>query len=197
MIDKYGAGQAPYCFPGTHVLRNRLGLKSDHALMAAEQALTAIAAAGIELRPPPYDMAYLQAIHHRLFEDLYGWAGEVRSVDISKDATRFFVVHRIEAEASKLFARLAAQRWLCDMPRETLIASAAEFFGDLSMIHPFREGNGRAQRIFFQHVLANAGYATNWWAVQADEWREANIAAVVCDYAALTKVFKRCISEAI
>ncbi|WP_044871331.1 hypothetical protein [Pseudomonas sp. LFM046] len=67
MVDKYGTGQDPYCYPGTTVLRNRLGLLDDDALNEAERSLSEIAASEIEFSPPPYDLPALQRI---LFEHL-------------------------------------------------------------------------------------------------------------------------------
>ena len=65
------------------------------------------------------------------------------------------------------------------------------------MIHPFREGNGRAQRILFDHIIINAGHEISWWEVEEHEWIQANIDAVVCDYQLMTRIFHRCIGQAI
>ena len=83
MLDKYGVGQDPYCYPGTDVLRNRLGLTDESALHEAERNLSEIAASQLDFDLPPYDLAYLQRIHRHLFADVYDWAGELRTVDIS------------------------------------------------------------------------------------------------------------------
>jgi cell filamentation protein len=197
MLGKYGAGQDPYCYPGTAVLRNRLDLTDDQVLTEAERALSEVAAESIEFASPPYDLSYLQSIHQRLFADLYEWAGELRSVDISKDETHFCTTSRIEPEAQKLFDALAKANWFQKMDRLSLISAAAELFGDLNVVHPFREGNGRAQRILFEHIIVNAGYEISWWPVDAQEWIQANVDAVVCDYAALTRVFERCVGQMI
>ena len=60
MLDKYGVGQDPYCYPGTDVLRNRLGLTDESALHEAERNLSEIAASQLDFDLPPYDLAYLQ-----------------------------------------------------------------------------------------------------------------------------------------
>lgn len=111
MLDKYGVGQDPLCYPGTTVLRNRFDLTDDQALHDAEHTLSEIAAANIDFAPPPYDLLYLQRIHRTLFEDVYDWAGELRTVDISKGGTHFCNVTRIEPEATKLFSQLAEANW--------------------------------------------------------------------------------------
>lgn len=197
MLDKYGTGQDPYCLPGTSVLNNRLGLTTDEELNEAERVLSTIAANEINFESPPYDLPYLCRIHRQLFGEIYDWAGEFRTVDISKGTTYFCNVLRIEPEANKLFRTLAKANWFEGLNRLELVTAVAEFFGDLNMIHPFREGNGRAQRILFEHIVINAGYQISWWAVEEEEWVQANIDAVTCDYRAMTEILERCIGEPI
>ncbi|UVL59005.1 putative adenosine monophosphate-protein transferase Fic [Pseudomonas sp. B21-035] len=197
MLDKYGVGQDPYCYAGTGVLRNLLDLQDDTLLSQAERDLSSIAASEIDFALPPYDLPYLQNIHRRLFQDLYAWAGELRTVDISKGDTHFCTVNRIEPESVKLFKRLAQENWLENLTRGDLVTACAEHFGDLNMLHPFREGNGRAQRILFEHLILNAGYTVSWWAVNEQEWLRANIEAVVCDYRLMALVFDKCIGQTI
>ncbi|MEN5065217.1 putative adenosine monophosphate-protein transferase Fic [Achromobacter aegrifaciens] len=196
-MDKYGAGQDPYCYPSSFTLRNRLDIRDDALLAQAEQDLSEIAASQIDFSLPPYDLAYLKRLHRTLFQDLYDWAGELRTIDISKGGTRFCNTSRIEPEADKIFAALARANWFKELPRSALIAEAAVAYGDLNMIHPFREGNGRAQRLLFEHLIINAGYEISWWSVEQREWVDANVAAVICDYAPLEAVFQRCVGQPI
>jgi cell filamentation protein len=85
MPDKYGTGgDTQYCYPGSDVLTNKLGLTNEAALEAAEVELTQ---ARIEQFKPDFDnisLSALRDIHHFLFQDVYAWAGELRTVDISK-----------------------------------------------------------------------------------------------------------------
>ena len=166
-------------------------------LARAERELSEIAANEIDFDSPPYDFAYLRRIHKNLFRDIYEWAGAVRTVDISKGDTHFCNVNRIVPEADRIFRSLAQAGWLVDLSRERLVEAAAECFGDLNMIHPFREGNGRAQRILFEHLVVNAGYEISWWGIDEAEWIAANIDAVICDYAALKRIFERCIGNSL
>ena len=105
--DKYGVEHDPDCYPGTSVLINHLNLRDDVALSEAEIVLTLAAAETLDFQPPPYDFTYLKTLHHHLFVDIYPWAGEVRSTDISKGNTRFCTASRIEPEAERLFGQLA------------------------------------------------------------------------------------------
>jgi cell filamentation protein len=83
-----------YLIPGTQVLRNRVGARTPEALQAAENDL--VEARVIELREAPgllgaraHDLGYLQAIHRQLFQDVYDWAGDLRTVGIEKGNESF------------------------------------------------------------------------------------------------------------
>lgn len=197
MLGKYGTGHDSYCYPGTQILRNRLGIVDEANLNQAERDVSASAANEIEYCLPPYDLAALQKIHRQLFDELYDWAGEIRTIDISKDTTRFCTASRVAPEANKLFAACAKTDWFAGLDRNALIGAVAELFGDLNMVHPFREGNGRAQRILFEHIIIYAGYEISWWGIGPREWAQANIDAVVCNYGAMQRVFERCIGQSI
>lgn len=197
MRDKYGIEQDPYCYPCGHTLRNKLGIHDDARLEQAERLLTAIAAEQIEFEPPPYDLAYLRRIHAVLFSDLYDWAGQLRTVAISKQATRFCQPEFMEKQAAVVFKRMEAAHWFEQMPRDELIVSIADEYSELNVVHPFRDGNGRAQRILFEHIVYNAGYDISWWAVEPEQWLNANVAAYHCDLRPLTAIFRRCIGAPI
>lgn len=190
-------GQDPYCYTNTQMLRNRLGIQDEHVLASAEREITTLAASEIEFALPPYNLDYLQQIHRQLFGDLYDWAGHTRTIDLSKGNTRFCSFHRIQPEADKMFRTLSEANWLEGMDRADLITNIAKLYGDLNVIHPFREGNGRAQRLLFEHIIINAGYQIDWWQVDEHEWLRANIDAVVCDYRAMTRLFAKCIGNEI
>ena len=197
-MDKYGVGQDAYCYPDSDVLINRLNIEAAEPLADAEREITVLAAEGIEFEPPPYDLSTLQSIHRRLFDDIYDWAGDIRTVDIAKGDTRFCTAQRIEPEAAKLFVQLADKQWLEGLSRENLIQELADLYGELNMLHPFREGNGRAQRLFFEFLVINAGYEISWQAVSEQEWLDANIqSALGCDASGLAAIFETCVGEAI
>ncbi|WP_447956067.1 putative adenosine monophosphate-protein transferase Fic [Vreelandella sp. EE7] len=194
-MDKYGTGQDPYCYTGTGVLRNKLEIIDAEELEAAELELSLINADSIELSSPPYDFEYLKHLHYQLFNDLYRWAGNVRTIDIAKGNTRFCNVNRIPPEAEKLFAKLAEQHYFATLNKADLISACAELYGDLNVLHPFRDGNGRAQRLFFEHLIINCGYQLSWHHLERSEWIEANIAGVHCNYRPLASLFERCIGS--
>lgn len=172
-----------------------MGITEEETLQEVERQITEIAASEMEFVPPPYDLAQLRQIHYQLFLDLYEWAGEIRSIDLSKGNTRFCHAARIEPEANKIFRSLAQLNWLEGLGREALVPKAAEFYGELNMLHPFREGNGRAQRLLFEHMIINAGFEISWGGIDRDEWIEANVAAVGVDYRGLIAIFERSVGD--
>jgi cell filamentation protein len=197
MPDKYGVGEDAYCYPGSTVLRNKLDIHDEPTLSEAEQQLSAIAAGNVEFSPPPYNLAYLQDIHRALFSDLFEWAGELRTVGMAKQTTRFCQPEYMEKEANKIFANLAASNWFEGLSKAELIIAVADAYSDINIIHPFREGNGRAQRILFEHLIMNAGFEISWWGIDKDEWICANITAYNCVLGPMEAVFEKCIGEMI
>lgn len=178
MPDKYGEGQDWYCYPGSDVLINLLGITDSASLNQAEVEFT-------RLRLSQYDypvfrdvsLTTLKNIHFYLFQDLYEWAGELRVVDISKGSTRFATCDRIEPEAQKLFEQLKNERYLKGLVRQNFIARMAHYFCELNVIHPFREGNGRAQRLLFESIAINAGFEIRWQPIDPSLWIPANVEA--------------------
>jgi cell filamentation protein len=197
MSDKYGVGQDSYCYTDSSVLRNKLEIRDELTLSDAEKLLSAIAADKIEFQPPPYDLPYLQSIHRILFSDLYEWAGQLRTVGISKQSTRFCQPQYMEKEAGRIFENICSANWFEGLAREELIIAVAEAYSDLNVVHPFREGNGRTQRILFEHLIMNAGFEISWWGVEDDEWLYANIAAYNCMLGPMEQVFDKCIGQLI
>lgn len=197
MVDKYGVGQDSDCYPQTSTLINLIGIYNAELLEVAEREITEFNTAQLTWQPPPYDLNALKSLHQRLFAQIYGWAGQLRTVDISKGNTRFCTVQRIEPEAHKLFAKMAKADYFLGLPREQLIEKLADFYNELNVIHPFREGNGRVSRLLFQDLIVNCGYEIDWSQVDREQWIAANIAGYHCDLVPMIEVFGRCIGSQI
>lgn len=195
MPDRYGSSSDTlYCYPGSDVLINKLDLTDEAALEAAEIELTQ---ARVEQLQPDFDSISLSAlrdIHRFLFQDIYEWAGELRTIDISKGSTRFANVNRVEPEAKKLFRQLAQENYLVALPREQFVAKLAHYYCELNVVHPFLDGNGRAQRILFEVISINAGYLLHWEPIGRKEWLEANIAAYNCKLEPLVVLLDRALT---
>ncbi|WP_020015802.1 Fic/DOC family protein [Promicromonospora sukumoe] len=161
----------PYTDPSTGVLRNHLGLTSQTALNAAEADLTWARATQLSTRRirATNDLAEFCAIHRHLFQDVYDWAGKIRTVDIRKNvpgAEYFVPVAMIERSAGFAAEALQEDGLLRGMPRERLVQRLAFHYDQFNYLHPFREGNGRTQRLFWSRVVRAAGYDLDWRGVE-------------------------------
>lgn len=103
MSDKFGEGRDPYLYSGLKVMRNRTGIRRAQRLEQAAWDLTALRAATIELGPLVRGLPHLCAIHRQLYQDVFGWAGQLREVDIYQGDTRFCHFAYIEKRETRCF----------------------------------------------------------------------------------------------
>lgn len=164
----------PYADPVTGVLRNKLGLDTATDLAAAEREITHAALLLLRESPPPatWDLPHLCAIHSRIFGDIYDWAGQVRTVVIAK-GSMFCLPQFIEPATAEISRQLRDESVLRGFARDAFIDRLTYYLGEVNAIHPFREGNGRTQRVFFEQLASQAGYRLDWQRLDADR----NIAA--------------------
>ena len=153
----YDAVSDSYCYPGTTVLKNRAGLRSQADLDFFEEEATAQRFAE-PLPSGKLDLRHLRAIHRHLFQDVYTWAGALRTVRISKGGSSFCYPEHIESEIERLFVDLARQKNLSGLDAESFAGRAAHSLAELNAIHPFREGNGRTQLTFLTLLAETAGH---------------------------------------
>lgn len=104
-----------------------------------------------------FDPAHYRTVHRHLFQDVYRWAGRYRTVRTAKDGSPFCYPEYIRPEMDKLFGRLR-ETVLGQLPFSTFVRRSAGFLGELNAIHPFREGNGRAQLGFLFLLGLEAGH---------------------------------------
>lgn len=188
----------PYLDPASGILRNNLGITDQRALDVAEADLVEARRVQMILRPVTAsgDLRQLQAIHGQLFQDVYDWAGELRTVDIRKGtdpAAEFFMpVSRLESGAVFAFAELAEEKQLRGLDRERFVNRLAHHYDQVNYLHPFREGNGRTQRIFWTQIAAGAGYDLDWSQVTGAQNDQASRDAMERhDFAGLRTMFDR------
>lgn len=169
----------PYSDPVSGVLVNRLGLATQAELERVERDVTSFALLRLRDRPLPggYDLAHLQGFHRAIFADIYPWAGEIRTVAISK-GNLFCLPQFIEPSAAVIFEELRDERNLRGPDRSAFLDRLAHYLGEVNVLHPFREGNGRAQRAFFGQLARDAGYSLDWRRLDAQRNVNASIAAM-------------------
>lgn len=150
----------PYTDPKSGVLINRLGISDPEQLRQAEADHSRVRIAELRERPlaGDYDLKHLQGFHQRIFGDVYPWAGDVRSVPMTKGQSMFARPEYIESEGRKVFAALKADNHLKGMDRDHFIDRAAYHLTEVNALHPFREGNGRAQFAMFEQLGREAGH---------------------------------------
>jgi cell filamentation protein len=156
----YEVADDTYCYPGTTVLRNLANLQDPQELADFEAEMTDLRAS----EPIPVaemDAAYYFGLHRHLFQDVYAWAGQPRTVRISKGGNAFCFPEHIPTQMSKLFAELKADDYLRGLDGKTFAAKAAHFLAELNAIHPFREGNGRTQLSFLVLLADACGHPIN------------------------------------
>ncbi|MCX6613638.1 MAG: Fic family protein [Acidobacteria bacterium] len=126
----------------------------------------------IELAVKPdrgnFDSAHLQSIHRYIFQDVYDWAGQFRTVNISKGGNLFGSAQFIEMALGGILEKLPQENFLQSLDRESFTSRCGWYFGEINAIHPFREGNGRTQREFLRQLAAQAGYSLDWRHVDRD-----------------------------
>ncbi len=166
------------CYEGTTCLINKLGIRDEALLARTESAYVLARASYLELHPLPgkFDLAHYQSIHRFLFSDLYEWAGELCKVDLSKKGTAFVQAAEIEQCADAYFSR-ASQIDFSVLSKEQAAVELADLYSTLNMIHPFREGNGRTQRIYFRQWAGRLGFDIDFSKVDADRFMVATIHA--------------------
>jgi cell filamentation protein len=146
-------------------LENKLGLTSSADLAREEERISKKKAVelfetGLLDTLPAGKFVTLQAIHKYLFEYIYDFAGEIRTVNMAKGNFRF----------APLMYLQAALENIDKMPQSTF-DEIVEKYVEMNIAHPFREGNGRSTRIWIDHILKNEiGKVIDWSKVDKEDY---------------------------
>ena len=146
-------------------LENKLGLTSSADLAREEERLSkkkalALFENGVLDTLPAGKFSTLQAIHKYLFEDIYDFAGKLRTVNLAKGNFRFAPLIYLEAALASIDR----------MPQSTF-DEIIEKYVEMNIAHPFREGNGRSTRIWLDHILrTEIGKVVDWSKVDKEDY---------------------------
>ncbi|MDO5679734.1 MAG: Fic family protein [Pelistega sp.] len=178
-MAKYSDKPDSYTDPRTGVLRNKLNHTNDSKLEEDEKFFFLVRSYELDINPinGNFDLSHLQRIHEKLFSDVYDWAGQIRKVDISKGNTRFAHYNFIEKETNTLLSLLKKENHLKKLPLDKFCNRVAFYIGELNVLHPFRDGNGRALRRFFTQLANEVGYRISWDNITSEQMIYASIAA--------------------
>ncbi|MCY3874138.1 MAG: Fic family protein [Rhodobacteraceae bacterium] len=176
-----------YCYPPDYtVLRNRLDIRDARALDEAERELVALRL----LEPVPtgdFDLTRLKVIHRHLFQDIYAWEGEVRTVEIAKGGNRFQPRRFIETGMSEIHRRIVAAGYFRGLGPVGFAEGVGSVLGDVNHVHPFREGNGRTQLQYLKQLAAQAGHAFDLTRIDRATWLDASRRSNAGDHAAMAR----------
>jgi cell filamentation protein len=188
-VSRYAGLSDPYVIPGSSVLKNKLGLKDSDALERAELRL--VNARAVQAFPVgKFDTAHLMAHHKQLFSAVYSWAGKARTVSISKGDYRFEAPERVKSELARILGLLQKEHHLKGLVLEMFCHRAAHFYSDINVVHPFREGNGRTQRRFFEQLAQQAGFSLDWKQAPPQQMIEASIRGWEQDLRPMVALFR-------
>jgi len=181
----------PYVYPGSKTLRNLHGITDPDELVRVESNWYAWRA--LELFSSPldgrFDTDHLRSIHRYLFQDVYGWAGEFRSINISRRGSFWFArVEFIRPSLDAVAEKLKSEDYLAGLGRPEMAERVAFHLAEINAVHPFRDGNGRTQREFFRELALRAGWAIEWRGVEQSEIYEASARSFTsADHSGLTQ----------
>jgi cell filamentation protein len=181
----------PYVYPGTKTLCNSRGITDRKILDRVERRLVT---QRIKDGVPGgrFDLAHLQAIHRHLFQDIYDWTGELRTVEISKGGHQFQFSQYIRTGMADVHRRLVQSIFLLRLSWHDL--RNRFIIGDVNYIHPFREGNGRTQAQYLKQLAAQASHDLDLTLLDPVDWMNASKASHAADYSLMAEVIERAIT---
>ena len=155
----------PYLIPHTRVLKNKLNVQTQEDLDFFENDLVSVRSYKLYENLPHVEgtVKQLQWIHHYLFQDVYDWAGQIRTIDMSKGGGEPF--HPLEYMGVGIRyceQTLKNDNLLQGLSIDEFISKLSVNYNNFNVLHPFREGNGRTQRVFWDIVARDAGYHFDW-----------------------------------
>lgn len=191
----YDAINSIYTYKNSETLKNKLNIQDEKKLKKYETEMVAFKLSTLKDSniKRTYDANHLKAIHKHLFEDVYDFAGEYRRENITKENFRFSEFHYIEDNIKEIFKKVDMQK-LKQMTFEELVVFISQIMTDLNVLHPFREGNGRATREFIRELLEDLGYEINWFLIDYNDILKASIKAVI-DETEQIELLKKSIKE--
>ena len=194
-MSRYDADDT-YCISGTAVLKNKADITDQDLLDQYEADYSTIRI--IELAQNPvsgnFDLEHLCSIHRHVFQDVYEWAGQIRTVDISRGNSRFCNVLQIKSYSQSLFKALKNEKYLKDLPIQAIAPRLAHYLSEINAVHPFREGNGRVQRLFVSQLATQAGHSLDYSALDQNEVYKVMHAAFAGNEKPLTELILKIIS---
>lgn len=199
MLDQYHSDyetDSYYCYPGTYILKNKLNIIDENELKDAERSITSLRTAQLIQNPldGDLDFNYLKNIHKFIFGDIYEWAGSIRTVNISK-GNPFCRCEFIEEQMESIMKKLKRENYLEGLSINVLAERLAYYIGEINAIHPFREGNGRTQRMFIECLAVKNGFSLDFSKISNEEMLEASVQTFNMNYTLMSSLILKSLSK--
>lgn len=189
--------QSMYHYPDTEILINNFNIRDSKTLFQVESDLTQNRL--FELYNSPikgrFGFRHFIRIHEYIFQDIYPFAGKLRLENIWKGDTFFCKSEFIENSLKKNFEELKEENYLLNLSKADFIYRLSHYMSELNIIHPYREGNGRAIREYIRELALKNNKILNWHCVNNEELLEAAIQAVDFNYKLLQDCISKCLEE--
>ena len=151
------------------LLRNLANIENEKVLLVFESLKVSKRVEELLEKPVKIKNSnWLLKIHHHLFQDVYEWAGQVRTVNISKDGKPFFNGERLYIGFQYIDTLISEYRKLKKTNKVEIAKKLAEILDNVNYLHPFREGNGRTQREFLRLLALEKGLNLNLIGIKID-----------------------------
>jgi len=195
---QYNEQADSYCYPNTRILINKFDIRNYDDLNITEREITALKILEAEKNPinGRFDLKHLKKIHKFIFCDIYEWAGQIRGGDfLIKDESIFCRSMFIEGMAADIQSKLKNEKYLANLDKSAFISRIAYYMGEINALHPFREGNGRTQRLYFRYLCQKCGYYLEFHSIAKETLIKADIMAFNRDYSLLIEVLDKVVSK--
>ena len=172
------------------MLRNKLDIRDQEELDEYEVAVFLTRAD----EPWPsgnFDYDHYKALHFQLFQDVYDWAGQVRTIRIGKGNNWFCYPEYIDSQMVAIFDQLRKDAFLNGASAAAFAKKAAHMLAEINAVHPFREGNGRTQLAFLAMLAEHNGHPFNADILE----RERVIQAMIDSFSGVEDPLSRLIQE--
>ena len=184
-----------YSYPDENILINKFDCHDKEKFSELEAIISGYALLNLQLHPikGQFGFAHLKKIHHAIFKDIYDWAGKPRTIDIGK-GNLFCRAQFIDSYAKTVFEKFYTDCDAAKNNKSDFIKTLAMYYSDMNALHPFREGNGRAQREFARELCLKCGYMLDLTMTNHKEMLDAGIASFnTADVDGFITIFERCI----
>lgn len=162
-------------YPDKRTLRNKLGIDDFRLLEQAERRITQRQAEQpLSEQAREMSFAGFKAIHAHLFGDLYEWAGRERRYTTGRGPAPFAPPEQVTSWMEKQFTALKKENVLAGLSKTKFADRAAHYVNEINAVHPFIDGNGRAQRMWLRVLADRNGFEFRLKSSDRKAWNEAS-----------------------